>query len=285
MAKTARHFKTAAEHGIYMCLLGANMMSGPLTPSEMEHHSCASPEEWNVHGEKIVKRFFKLHRGKYVNQRAMSERYAALNRINAKSQAMKEAAATRLGKDKPQKKKRQIAPEEKRFKSDLFLDDTDFNELMSDSTPPDAEDEIGGFQVDGDDDQPPAPPTAKPHINGVETKSAIEMYNETAILIGLPKAQLISETRKKKLKLRLEECGGLEGWRAALDKVKTIPGLQGNNDRGWRADLDFLLQAKSFTKLMEGGYDHWKGTKSVNSDADDYAAIAEGVRIGKLARK
>jgi len=30
---------------------------------------------------------------------------------------------------------------------------------------------------------------------------------------------------------------------------------RGENDRGWRADLDFLCQPKSFNGLIEGKYD------------------------------
>lgn len=40
-----------------------------------------------------------------------------------------------------------------------------------------------------------------------------------------------------------------------MDRVRASPFLRGDNDRGWRASLDFLLKPESFAKLMEGAYD------------------------------
>lgn len=88
-----------------------------------------------------------------------------------------------------------------------------------------------------------------------QTDIAFEAYNQAAGRAGWPKAQAMTKTRKAALKARLKDCGGIEGWNAALAKAEASPHLTGQNDRGWTADLDFLLQAKSFTKLMEGSYD------------------------------
>jgi hypothetical protein len=41
-----------------------------------------------------------------------------------------------------------------------------------------------------------------------------------------------------------------------MDALERSAFCRGENDRGWRADFDFLLQPKSFTKLLEGAYDH-----------------------------
>jgi hypothetical protein len=48
----------------------------------------------------------------------------------------------------------------------------------------------------------------------------------------------------------------LEEWQRAMDALERSAFCRGENDRGWRADFDFLLQPKSFTKLLEGAYDH-----------------------------
>lgn len=85
----------------------------------------------------------------------------------------------------------------------------------------------------------------------------MRLWNEMAERHDLPVAQRLTDARRRKLGARLKDCGGLDGWKAALAKVEATPGLLGANDRGWRADIDFLLQEKSFTKLMEGSYDHW----------------------------
>lgn len=90
-----------------------------------------------------------------------------------------------------------------------------------------------------------------------EAAEAIHVYNETAKDVGWPLAQKLTKPREAGLKARLRDAGGLEGWRVAMDKAKASPFLRGEtgSDRNWRPDLDFFLQAKSFTRLMEGGYD------------------------------
>lgn len=91
-----------------------------------------------------------------------------------------------------------------------------------------------------------------------DVQQAFDAYNATAQTAELPKAQVLNTTRRASLKRRLKECGGLEGWAEALRKLEASSHCRGNNDRGWRADLDFLLQAQSFTRLMEGRYDDRK---------------------------
>ena len=91
-------------------------------------------------------------------------------------------------------------------------------------------------------------------MNGSNLPTALMLYNEMAERAGLAKAQRLTTTRKSKLARRLTECGGIEGWKDALEKVEASPFLTGDNSQGWRASFDFLLQESSFTKLMEGVY-------------------------------
>lgn len=93
---------------------------------------------------------------------------------------------------------------------------------------------------------------------------AIFHYNQAAEKAGLPKAQKITKTRKSKLKARLADCGGLEGWLVALEKVSNSSFCKGKNDRGWTADLDFMLKEQSFVNIMEGKYDDKKSATKTN---------------------
>jgi hypothetical protein len=86
---------------------------------------------------------------------------------------------------------------------------------------------------------------------------AVKAWNDLAKAADLPIVRLITSARRTALRLRLKECGGIEGWQAVLATIAATPGLLGQNDRGWKADFDFLLQQKSFTKLREGGYRNW----------------------------
>ena len=98
------------------------------------------------------------------------------------------------------------------------------------------------------------PPTAvvKPAF---DASAAVAAWNLMASASGLAQVQRLTQGRKAKLRQRLADCGGEEGWSTALAKVAASPFLRGESERGWKADFDFLLQERSFTKLMEGGYD------------------------------
>ena len=84
----------------------------------------------------------------------------------------------------------------------------------------------------------------------------MEMWNELARRYPcLPAVQKLTERRVKHANLRLDEIGGLEGWQEALEKIEISGHCLGDNDRGWVANFDFMLQPSSLRKLLEGNYD------------------------------
>jgi hypothetical protein len=109
--------------------------------------------------------------------------------------------------------------------------------------------------------------------------AALEQWNALAAEIGLPVAQHVTRQRSDRLRKRLTECGGLEGWAAALAKVRDSPFLRGENNRHWRADLDFMLQESSFVKVMEGKYDC---NRPASNQSDQ--ALRDGLAAGYSER-
>lgn len=93
-----------------------------------------------------------------------------------------------------------------------------------------------------------APPS---HAEALE---AFELYNQTATKVGIPAARTLTPQRKKAIMARMREHGGLDAWKIALGNIERSAFLQGKNDRNWVATLDFLIQASSFTKVVEGTY-------------------------------
>lgn len=98
----------------------------------------------------------------------------------------------------------------------------------------------------GDPEETPLPDDAE---------IGFQEFNSMAERAGLPKAQLFTDSRKKAMKARLKEAGGLDGWRVCLDKTEASDFLTGKAT-GWKANIDFLLSLKSFAKIMEGNYDN-----------------------------
>jgi len=90
----------------------------------------------------------------------------------------------------------------------------------------------------------------QPLVRG-SVRWAYNAYNEVANRIGLPLAVALTEARVKAIRVRLKEFGP-EGWETALANIERNPFMRGRNDRGWRASLDYVLQAKSYAKLVEG---------------------------------
>jgi uncharacterized protein YdaU (DUF1376 family) len=96
-----------------------------------------------------------------------------------------------------------------------------------------------------------AEPTAKP----LTVDEIVEAWNERMAPQGFPAVRRLTGTRLKHLKARLRE-NSIDDWQAAFAAMERSAFLKGENERGWRADFDFLLQPKSFTKLLEGSFDH-----------------------------
>jgi hypothetical protein len=107
---------------------------------------------------------------------------------------------------------------------------------------------------------------------------AVQMWNDLASRLSLPRVQKLTRARESALRKRLVDCGGLEGWQAALENIEANAWMHGGNKRGWKADFDFLVQEKSFTRLMEGSYDHSPDQKPGNGFA---AILAEAEQISR----
>ncbi|MDW9668093.1 hypothetical protein CN116_16725 [Sinorhizobium meliloti] len=71
---------------------------------------------------------------------------------------------------------------------------------------------------------------------------------------GLSVPRAVTAYRRRSLLLRIEEHG-LPAVLDAIERIGRSRFCRGENDRGWRADLDFLCQPKSFVSILEGKYD------------------------------
>jgi hypothetical protein len=83
---------------------------------------------------------------------------------------------------------------------------------------------------------------------------AVELFNDMAHQAGIPRVKLLTDQRRKRLQARLKQLGSREEWEATLRHVYASDFCRGRNDRGWKADFDFVLQEKSFARLHEGFY-------------------------------
>jgi hypothetical protein len=126
--------------------------------------------------------------------------------------------------------------------------------------------------------------TKPPLVSASELKQAVALWNDVARDLSLAQCQNLSDTRKGKLRARLADCGGLDGWKIAMAKVRASKFLRGERT-DFRCSFKFLLQAESFTSLMEGAYDD-NHRKTTVARPGTRQGLAEAVRdVGERIRE
>lgn len=136
---------------------------------------------------------------------------------------------------------------------------------------------------------PSVEPSVEPSVPPVSPPpeiDAVDAWNRLADEINLPKVQKLTSARRSKLKARLSDVGGIEGWEVALSKIRASSFLNNPPKNGkhpnWRPDFDFILSESKFTKLMEGGYDD---RTCGNSNPDDAGSAESDAAILRAARR
>ena len=118
-----------------------------------------------------------------------------------------------------------------------------------------------------DDDASSAIKTKK--IRSTKPKAPVtDIYDAYNEVLGdkLPRALILTDARKREIAARWNELlntehkgklrysgieDGLHWWKRLFAKVTLCPHWMGENDRGWRADLDWIINKKNFIKVLE----------------------------------
>lgn len=95
----------------------------------------------------------------------------------------------------------------------------------------------------------------KEGITAKATFSIQEVFNEWNSQAALPQCLVISDKRRRLLEVRLREPFFLSNWKAAIIKLSKTRFCLGDNDRGWTASFDWILQPDTVARIMEGKYD------------------------------
>jgi hypothetical protein len=96
----------------------------------------------------------------------------------------------------------------------------------------------------------PIPPPIEPDLC---PEHVLEAWNAMADRTGVPKAKLTPE-RRKKLSTFIRRHP-VDDITEAISAIERSAFLRGENDRSWRADFNWMLEPRNFTKLTEGTYD------------------------------
>ena len=116
-------------------------------------------------------------------------------------------------------------------------------------------------------------------------EAVVDAWN-TILGDHLPKVQTLTEGRKEALKARLEELSSdmdeaVGMLTEAFEKVKQSTFLLGDNDRGWSATFDWVIQsADKLAKIIEGVYDDHHGTNRKATNSDIALGVDEWIESG-----
>ncbi len=121
----------------------------------------------------------------------------------------------------------------------------------------------------------------------------MELWNEHCGT--LPKVREITESRRRKLAARCRERPDFEQeFLAATQRAAQTPFLLGENERGWRANFDWLIRSDTnLVGILEGKYDgeggrhgaRRTGKRNGSSDPDKLARFRVGVKACDFAQR
>lgn len=100
----------------------------------------------------------------------------------------------------------------------------------------------------------------------------VNLYH--GLCTGLPKVVKMTEKRKAQLRARMREHPELEWWEEYLGRIADSTFLNGSNERGWRADFEFITSESGMVKILEGKYDRNGATGKSEMPADIIAGSA-----------
>lgn len=101
----------------------------------------------------------------------------------------------------------------------------------------------------------PIPP--KGADEAIPLKKILDAYHEK--LPELPRVVVFTDKRKKQLSARWKEDKSrqtIEWWTGYFEYVSSIPFLNGQNNRNWKADFEWLTNQNNLAKVIEGKYEN-----------------------------
>lgn len=101
----------------------------------------------------------------------------------------------------------------------------------------------------------------------VEYKQITDLFNYTCV--SFPRVITISDKRKQTIK-KLCQIYSLNQIKEVFEKAEQSKFLKGENNRGWSANFDWLLEERNFIKVLEGNYADRKDTDKTKDKKSSY---------------
>jgi len=121
---------------------------------------------------------------------------------------------------------------------------------------------------DSENPKPPKTPSEK-----IDYMKLAEYWNATT---KFAKVTTMSDTRKKSINARFKEHGK-HVIQQVIDKAAESKFLNGDNDKNWTANFDWIFKPTNFVKILEGNYDNRNKKKPSITDIWPELAGKEGI--------
>jgi len=192
--------------------------------------------------EPIISEFFKRVRGR-ISQKRLLQEFESVHELKAKrSRAGKKGASAK-------------ALKENGFDASKASANAQQNESKAEASIPIP------ITIPIEEREGAKAPSCQPALPRLadlpdDAKIAFDRWQQLRSRIR-PKTRPLTFTsqRRGKLTKRLKEIGGLDAWDRCLASVEGSPLLRGDTTN-WSAEIDWMLEPKNLTKVIEGNYDH-----------------------------
>ena len=111
----------------------------------------------------------------------------------------------------------------------------------------------------------------------VDVQKIVQIFN--SVCKNLPNVQKVTKQRESMVKARVKEYG-LSKIGDVFQLVSQSSFLNGENDRGWKADFDWIMNPNNFIKTLEGKYNGKRNNSISKSDSDHKESAVSAV--GKM---
>jgi uncharacterized protein YdaU (DUF1376 family) len=228
---------TTEQHGAYLLILLDYWKNGPPPNDDATLAALARVPlpAWRKMRAALFG-FFEVRDGVLIQKRVEAERNRALKITEERSEAGKAGASKRWRNHKPKNGKPMANAIAEPLANGQQIDAPSQSQGSNEPIASSNEDVSAG----------PTPLTKQEVVDAWQTRMVPQ---------GFPAIRKMTGQRERLLRARLRDST-LDEWLQAMAALERSAFCRGENDRGWRADFDFLLQPKSFTGLLEGKYDH-----------------------------
>ena len=222
---------TTEQHGAYLLMLMTMWQHDaklPNDPVKLARIARMTPAKFrSVWGE--IGRFFQVEGDKITNPRLTKERKKAAEKSS------KRAAAGRAGGQA-----KALKDNEARLANAMPMPQ------HSSDTRVQKEEEDTDVSLSGASHRP---------LDDIS--KAVHDYNDAAQRAGWPTVKTMADARRRALRSRLKDCGGNDGWKAAMERAAASDFLCGRTSKPWTGfSFDWIAKPGNFNKLVEGNYDN-----------------------------